>query len=161
MTVWLSQEVKNFNRSIFHSVHRERESVLSFHDKSIFKATVNNCKYAAKKLISGNVDQADLRMVVYCLQILNGQPPKSLPPFNWSFLNDFMLYKNADLRKEVLKFWAKESITSASAKTCVETWLKKIDLPSCDVSFGRRALKNLLFIIIFNERFFLRQKTWK
>lgn len=142
LTIWLAQEVKNFSRSIFHSVHRERESVLSFHDKSIFKSTVNTCKYAAKKLEPGDVDQAELKMVVYCLRILNGQLAKSLPPFNWSFLNDFLLVSD-ELRKEVLKFWAKESVTSISAKTCIETWLKKIDFDSCDVSFGSESVKKI------------------
>lgn len=133
LSSWLQIELDQLGRGFYHSIRGEPSEVSFLHDKSIFKTLVKHLKRLVVRSVPCSMEE--IRTVALCLSVLCNENIKKLPQFNWAFLDQFLKYKNAELTKLVVEFFAKQCGTSMSAKKGIENFVKSLDLRSCEVSW--------------------------
>lgn len=133
---WLQLELAQLGRGFYHSIRGEPSDVSFLHEKSIFKTLVKYLKKLARSRVPCSEDE--IRTVSMCFIILNDTNVKKLPQFNWTFLEQFLNYENAELFTSVINFFAKQSDTSLSAKKGIENYVKSLKISSCEVSLCSR-----------------------
>lgn len=120
-TSWLKEEVDNFPRGVYGSIRGEPKNLKNLHDRCIFKALVEYLKTYAKQ--SNLSSEEDLETSIMCLKLLNGNLPKTLPLFDWTFLSPLLLVQQPALNEQIIILFAKQSVTSSSARISVEDYL--------------------------------------
>ncbi|XP_065212794.1 uncharacterized protein LOC135840279 isoform X2 [Planococcus citri] len=119
---WLIEEVDNFPRSLYGSIRGEPKDLKILHDRCLFRALVDYLKNFSKQITSFKED--DLETSVICLKLLNGDLPKKLPLFNWTFLVPLLHIQQPALAEQIITLFSKQSCTSSSARVSAEDYLR-------------------------------------
>jgi hypothetical protein len=127
---WLSVELMLYQSGIYRTATARGEPANHsyLHHRSICRGITDYLQRSSQ----GTLDPPKIPVVRQCLRILSHRFPKTLPPLNWTFLQEF--FKEPELCHYSLTIATKQAVTSDSARKIIEKYLNGFDPSTKNVS---------------------------
>lgn len=126
---WLRVELTLYRSGIYKTAAaREPDNYSYLHHRSICRGITEYLR----RLSQGTLEPSKIPVARQCLRILSYNFPKTLPPLNWTFLQQFL--QEPDLCHYSLIIASKQASSSGSGRTVIETYLNSFDPSTENVS---------------------------
>lgn len=127
---WLSAELTLFRSGINRTAAAQGEpsSYSSLHHRSICRGIIGYLQRLSQRVL----EPSEIPVARQCLRILSHNFPRTLPPLNWTFLQEFL--QELELHHYSLTIATTQAATSESARRVVEKYLNNFDPRTENVS---------------------------
>lgn len=123
----IREEIDGFRSHVYVVPENHPEPLnLKLTKKSVLKALVD---FLIKQATSKKIVDKSENLIKNCLEILSTKFSRPIPPLNWCFLHEFLLW-NFEIKAYSLKIAAKQSIISGTAKRIIENFLLNVNIDS-------------------------------
>jgi hypothetical protein len=120
---WLSAELTLFRSGINRTASAQGEppNYSFLHHRSICRGIIGYLQ----RLSQGVLEPSEIPVARQCIRILSHNFPKTLPPLNWTFLQQFL--QDPELHHYSLTIATTQASTSESARRVIEKYLNNFD----------------------------------
>lgn len=127
---WLSVELTFFRSGINQTAGARGEppNYSCLHHRSICRGIIDYLQRSSQ----GTQEPSKIPVARQCLRILSHNFPRTLPPLNWTFLQEFL--QEPELHHYSLTIAAAQASTSESARRVIEKYLNNFDPSTENVS---------------------------
>jgi hypothetical protein len=135
---WLSVELTFYQRGIYTTVtaRGEPDNYSYLHHRSICRGITEYLQ----RLSQGSLEPSKIPVTRQCLRILSHNFPRTLPPHNWTFLQQFL--QEPDLCHYSLIIASKQASSSESGRRVMEMYLNSFD-PSTENVSGNLLIRHV------------------
>jgi hypothetical protein len=120
---WLRVELTLYQSSIYRTATAQGEpaNYSYLHHRSICRGITEYLR----RVSQGTLEPSKIPVARQCLRILSHNFPRTLPPLNWTFLQQFL--QEPDLCHYSLIIASKQASSSESGRRVIETYLNSFD----------------------------------